>query len=139
MSQPRRFPRAGIDPIRTDGVALATVLAAVRVPLRHETVAVLLDGARRGVALVVVHGTTDADDVVEVAERVLDPRAHGPDVAGAVLASIRPGRGIELADADRWIELADVADQAAVELVEWYVIGDGIGRPRQLVDPRARW
>lgn len=139
MSTRHRLPRAGIDPIRSDGVALAAVLAAVHLPLRPETIVLLLDRDRCGSAIVVVHGTSEADAVLDVAERVLDQRTRGSEVAAAIIASVRPGTGVELADADRWLELVDVAAQATVELVEWYVIGAGVDRPRRLVDAPVGW
>lgn len=134
-----RLPRAGIDPITGDGVALATVLAAVQLPLRYETIAVLLDDARCGLAVVVVSDTEPADAVVRVAEHLFDPRAHDAAVGSAVLASVRPTGGDELADADRWLELVDVAEQAGVDLLEWYILGSGVSRPRELVNAPPRW
>ncbi len=134
-----RLPRAGVDPIHRDDVALALVLAVVRTPPRPETVVVLLDDARRGLAIVVVSGTDDPDTVVEVAERLFDPTAFGAVVGAAVVASVRPGGAAELADADRWLELAELADQCGVELLEWYVVGRGVSRPRELVHAPPRW
>lgn len=134
-----RLPRAGVDPVATDGVALATVLAAVHLPLRHETIVLLLDDARCGLAVVVVDGTSCPDAVVEIADRLLDPRTHDARVGAAVIASVRPGAGDDLADADRWLELVDVAEQAGVDLVEWYVLGRGVDRPRELVGAPPRW
>lgn len=139
---PTRLPRAGIDPIADDATALALVRLAV-CPNRPETVLVLLDGHRRGIGLVVVAGTTAADAVVDVVDRLLRPTVHGGHVASVVVGSVRPGQHHgpdDLADADRWLALDDVADHHGVELVEWYVIvGTGISRPRQLVNAPPRW
>lgn len=140
-----RLPRAGVDPVTTDGVALATVLAAVHLPLRHETIVLLLDDARRGLAVVVVSDTASADAVVAIAERLFDPRAHGARVGAAIVASVRPAdSGVEfdaddLADADRWLELDEIAEQCGVELVEWYVLGRDVSRPRELLGAPPRW
>jgi hypothetical protein len=134
-----RLPRAGVDPIDDDDVALATVLAAVRTPFRSESVVVLLDDARCGLAVVVVTGTDDPDAVVEIAERLFDPGVAGGSVGAVVVASVRPDGSAELADADRWIDLTELADQSGVELLEWYVLGRGVSRPRELVNEPPRW
>lgn len=142
---PRRLPRAGLDPIRTDATALAVVLAAAAVPARAETILVLLDDGRRGLGLVAVSGTHDPEAVVRVAQRFLDPVVHDGLVAAAIIASIRPDPVDDtLCDADRWLDLDDVADQCQVELLEWFVVdprstGAGVTRPRELVHAPPRW
>lgn len=147
MSRPdpgtHRLPRAGLDPIADEPTALALVHAAAARPRRHETILVLLDDARRGVGLVVVHDTIDVDAVVEVTERILDPQVHDGRIAAVIVASVRPGdtggRPDELADVDRWLDLDEIADRCCVELIEWFVLADVVSRPRELVDAAARW
>jgi hypothetical protein len=140
-----RLPRAGIDPIDGEATALAVVRTAAAWPLRYETIVVLLDELRCGLGLVVVSGTTEPDAVLEVAERILDPAVHDGRVAGAIVASGRPGGdrpehdGHELTDADRWLELDEIATGSGVELFEWFVLGDGLSRPRELVNASPRW
>ena len=141
-----RLPRAGIDPIDREATALAVVRTAAAWPLRHETIVVLLDDARCGIGLVVVNGTTEPDAVLEVAECLLDPAVHDGRVAAVIVASVRPdGRGPDvdaepdLTDADRWLELDEIATGCVVELVEWFVLGDGLSRPRELVNEPPRW
>ena len=41
--------------------------------------------------------------------------------------------------ADRWLDLDEIAERSGVELVDWLVIGDGVNRPRQLVNAPSRW
>jgi hypothetical protein len=140
-------PRAGLDPITDEASALAVVRLAAARPMRHETIVVLLDEHRRGVGLVVVSGTIDPDAVVEVAECLLDPIAHDGRVAAAVFASCRPSDDGDdetddepvLADADRWLELDDVARRHGVALLDWFVEGRGLSRPRELVNAPPRW
>lgn len=134
-----RLPRAGVDPLCSDGIALATVLAAVRLPLRAETIALLLDDARRGLAVVAVAGTERPGDVVHVAERLLDPVAHDGLIGAAVLATVRPGGQGRLADADIWLELDDLASANGIELLEWFVLGQEVERPRELLNAPPRW
>lgn len=142
---PVRLPRAGVDPIRHEGPALALVRAVVAHPVRAETIVVTLDRERRGLGLVVVNGTTHPDDVVVVASRVLDAAARVTDAAYAVVASVRPGPcDLDLSDAERWLELDLVASACGVEVVEWFVlepdpVGLRVNRPRQLVNAPSRW
>lgn len=136
-----RLPRAGVDPITDDGGALALLRLAAN-PHRCETILVLLDDRRRGLGLVVVSDTTDADAVVDVANRLLDPVVHDGRVAAVIVASVRTPHardGIDLTDADRWLGLDDVAAHHGVELVEWYVLDDGVSRPRELLNAPPRW
>jgi hypothetical protein len=140
-----RLPRAGIDPIDHEATALAVVRTAAAWPLRHETILVLLDDAHCGIGLVVVSGTTEPDAVLVVAERILDPVVHEGRVAAAIVASVRPdgppeaGDDRDLTDADRWLELDEIATGCGVELLEWFVLGDGLNRPRELVNAPPRW
>lgn len=141
---PARLPRAGIDPITDESTALA-LLRIAACPTRHETIIVLLDDARCGLGLVVVSDTAEPDAVVEVVERVLDPAVHDGRAAATIVASVRPRSdvgdrgGHDLGDADRWLELDDVAERCGVELVEWFVLADGLSRPRELVNAPPRW
>lgn len=148
-SHPSRLPRAGIDPITDEATALA-LLSVAADPTRHETIVVLLDDARCGIGLVVVSDTSDPDAVVEVTERILDPAVHDGRVAGAIVATVRPGghddrehherhEHHDLADAERWFDLDEVADRCEVELVEWFVLGTEVSRPRELVNAPQRW
>lgn len=141
---PTRLPRAGVDPITDDATALALLRVAAR-PDRCETIVVLLDDHRRGLGLIVVSDTLHADAVADVADRLLDPAVHDGRVAAALVASVRvphdpDASGEELADADRWLVLDDVAAHHGVVLLEWYVLGaDGVSRPRELLNAPPRW
>jgi hypothetical protein len=134
-----RLPRAGIDPIDSHDLALLTVSMAIHRPLRHETVVAVLDDARRGIAIAVVTGTCRADDVIEVVECLTSPAAHDGAAAGIVVASVRPGGGLDPGDADRWLEQSAVAEQHGVELLEWFVIGTDVHCPRDLLGEKPRW
>lgn len=146
VSPAARVPRAGIDPITDEAMALA-LLRLAACPTRHETIVVLLDDARCGMGLVVVTDTAEPDSVIEVVERVLDPRVHDGRVAAAIVATVRPGADLDdhlddvaaLGDADRWLDLDDVAGHYDVELVEWFVLAGGVSRPRELVNAPPRW
>lgn len=137
----RRLPRAGIDPISDADTAFITISMAVHRPLRHETVIAVLDDARRGLGIVVVSGTRPPGAVVEVVEALLDPAAHGGRAAAMVVASVRPvdGAGLDADDIDRWLEMSDLAEQAGIELLEWFVISDRVSCPRDLLGEPPRW
>lgn len=132
-------PRAGVDPIVDEAAALAIVRLAAARPSRHETIVVLLDETRCGLGLVVVSGTVDPDAVIEVAECLLDPAVHDGRAGAAIFTSCRPHGDPVLADADRWLELDAIAGRHGVELLEWFVDGRGLSRPRELVNAPPRW
>lgn len=143
-----RTPRAGIDPILGPRRALEVIRLALSAPVRDETIALLLDRERRGRTVMVIDGTGADDDVVEVVERLAELLAGHDDGGALVIASVRPGRGLNAEDGDRWLEAADVAEQAGVELVEWFVLevrpaaeGDDViaWSPRDLLAEPPRW
>jgi hypothetical protein len=140
-----RLPRARIDPITDADTAFITISMAVHRPLRHEIVVALLDDARRGLGVLVVNGTKRPDAVIEVVECLLDPAAHGGQVGAIIVASVRPTAAAERCDApeggdiDRWLEMSDFAEQAGIELLEWFVIADEVSCPRDLLGEPPRW
>jgi hypothetical protein len=141
-----RTPRAAVDPVDGPTAALAVVELAMRRPLTHETIALVLDADRRGRTVVVVDGTRQPDAVLDVIERVAGSIAASGRAGCVVLATIRPGGGPEEGDEDRWIEASDLADDVGVELLEWFVIGAEAPTvaanawcPRDLVGEAPRW
>lgn len=134
----RRLPRAGIDTIDDPDTALATIAMAITRPLRSETVLLLLDEARRGRAIVVVSGTTEPDQAIEVVECITQGDG-GERIGAIVVASVRPGAGVQPDDVDRWLEMSDVASLVGIELIEWFVIGPTISCPRDRLGEAPRW
>jgi hypothetical protein len=141
-----RLPRASVDPIDTPRDAVAVVDLAMRRPLTHETIALVLDEDRRGRTIVVVDGTDDADALIDVVERVAGSISAAGRPGGLVVATVRPGGGPLPGDDQRWLEASDVADDLGVELVEWFVIaGDAPSVwanawcPRDLLGEVPRW
>jgi hypothetical protein len=144
----RRIPRAGIDPIDDADTAFVTISMAVHLPLRCETILVLLDDGRRGIGVVAVSDTYEPDAVLEVFECVLDPSAHGGRVGAVIVASVRPDPSDATIDpdvdpgaddVDRWLEMSDLAEQRGVELLEWFVITDEVSCPRDRLGEAPRW
>ena len=135
-----RVPRPLVDRIADPDTALALLGVVIASSRRAETIAVLLDAHRRGVTVFVVDGTTTADAVFDVVDAVGAAAGAGDVLRGVVLASVRPGGGIEPDDLDRWLDASDRLDRRGVELVEWFVIGgDRITCPRDLLGERPRW
>jgi DNA repair protein RadC len=137
-----RLPRAGVDTISCAETALLTLAMAIQRPLRAETVTLLLDDQRRGIAVAVVSGTRQPDDVLEVVECFTRSAAHGGRVGSIIVASVRPepsDDATSAADVDRWLEMSDIAEQAGVELLEWFVIGGDVRCPRDQLGEPPRW
>jgi hypothetical protein len=137
-----RLPRAGVDTICNADTALLTLAMAIQQPLRAETIALLLDDQRRGIAVAVVSGTHQPDDVLEVVECFTRSAAHGGRVGSVIVASVRPDPSdgdTRATDIDRWLEMSDIAEQAGVELLEWFVIGSGVTCPRDRLGEPPRW
>ena len=137
-----RLPRAGIDTISCAETALLTLAMAIEQPLRAETVALLLDDQRRGIAVAVGSGTHQPDDVLEVVECFTRSAAHGGRVGSIVVASVRPAvtdDATTATDVDRWLEMSDIAEQAGVELLEWFVIDADVTCPRDRLGEPPRW
>lgn len=143
LSPSHRLPRAGLDPITSHDDALVTIAMAVHRPLRPETIVVLLDDTRRGIALVVVTDTTRPDDVLEAVECLTRPSTHAGRAGAIVVGSVRPGALPDDADADRdvdrWLELSEIAEGHGVELLEWFVIGTEVRCPRDHLGEAPRW
>lgn len=134
-----RLPRSLVAPLTDPHAAAALMGSLLSVPPARETFALLLDHHRRGMTVLHVVGSPHPDVVFEVAELVVDCAHQNDEFGAAILVSVRPGQGEELADADRWLELSDRFDSAGIELVEWFVVGRGVSLPRTLVGDPPRW
>lgn len=133
-----RFPSAGVDVI--DDAAARLLLGAARaVPPRCETIVVLLDHDRCGHSIISVDGTCDADAIIDVAELVLTVAATSAGIGAVILGSVRPAGTDDLDDVERWLELDQCFSSAGIDLVEWYVFGATLSRPRVLVGEPDRW
>jgi hypothetical protein len=134
-----RPPRAGLDPIRTADAALAVVALAMHHPPRHEAIALLLDAEHRGLAVTIVTGTERPDDGIEVVECMSTLASEIERIGALVLATVRPHGGVTDGDGDRWCEMSELAAGVGIELLEWFVVGDRIECPRDLLGEPPRW
>jgi hypothetical protein len=146
MSRNRSFhpvPRGGIDPIRSAADALAVL--ALAAPYGHDTIAILLDGQRRGSSILIVDDTVDDDAIFTVIDTCVAvsrrTREHGaPVFDGLILASSRPDGDATADDVPRWLEASDQCRAGGLELVEWFVLGrSGVGVPRAMFGEPERW
>jgi hypothetical protein len=88
-------------------------------------IAVLLDGARRGLAVIVVTGAGPGDEAMVLA--TLTGARGGPSaglevVEAVVLGSVRPDVGVVPDDELRWLELLEQAELAGATLLDWFVL-----------------
>lgn len=139
-----RMPVRADTPVRNASDALSVVRLAMSQPACAETVVLVLDATRRGGTIVVVDGTAHDDAMIEIVERLSTMLADHDEGAALVVATVRPRRGCDEGDADRWLEASDIADAFGVELVEWFVIeagGDAVTAwcPRDLLGEPPRW
>lgn len=120
--------------------ALEVVLAATHTPPRAEVIALLLDEDLRGRSVVVVDGTLSPDAVVEVMEMLGEAVADADRDQAIVLTSVRTECGPLPGDVDRWLELNEIADTYGCELMEWFVVTDGVAWcPRDFLAEPPRW
>lgn len=120
--------------------ALDVLHAAAHDPPRHEVIALVLDDEFIGSTIVVVDGTTSPDCVITVMEMLAETAAEAGRTPLFVLASFRPDSGPLPGDIARWLELDELAVAHGCELVDWYVISDGVAWcPRDFVVTPPRW
>jgi hypothetical protein len=125
--------------VHSPGEALdaLTVLATFD---RSQILVLMLDADHRGSTCLAVDDVSEADGVLRVGALLAALAGHDIGLAAVVLASVRPDRGAELADVDRWEAVDAHLAAASVSLLEWFVLGEhssvGIG---ELVGAPWRW
>jgi hypothetical protein len=135
-----RSPSVAPEPIRTAADARSLIATAITHPLRDETVAFLLDDAGYGSTIIIVAGTDRPDQLLDVVEHLAVAGGCSGTFTSLVVASVRPGGGLEPGDVDRWFDASDLAEEHGVELLEWFVYdGYRFERPRELIGERERW
>jgi hypothetical protein len=132
------MPTAGVHQIDLDA-ALDIITNQVPLPHLHQTVVIVLDHERRGLGITTVADTIEADAVLHVADMIVEAAHRDPEVGAAIIASFRPGGADELDDLDRWLTIDEQLGIVGVELIEWFVVGGAVSRPRTLVGEPARW
>jgi hypothetical protein len=133
-----RLPHAGVDPIDTPADALSMLTFIAHQPLRHETIAVLLDHGRCGRGIFVVAGTAHPDAMFDVLDAIV--ALDVGELGAVILGSVRPSSRVsDELDVDRWLEASSMLDDCGLDLLEWFVIGDDVICPRDLLGEPPRW
>ena len=125
--------------VSTPQRALDLVAAVAAWPLRDETVAVALDARRSTLGVAVIAPTHDHDAVLTVAEFLAAEIARPSPAQVLIVATMRPRRPPDPADACRWTTVDTMIRRAGGELLEWFVVGDRVHLPRQSAGDRSRW
>ena len=140
VSSHRRPPRGGIDPVRSAADAMAVFGTQITRPLAAETLVMFLGDDRRGTQLITVGGTDRREQLVEIVEVMAQAAGRVPEIAGLVLATVRPGGEMVAADTDLWLEAADMAEQCGIELIDWLLVTrHGVVSPREQLGMPSRW
>ena len=135
-----RFPHAGREPILSLDHALAIFDVQLHRPLRAETLAMFLDHHHHGSTLVTVTDTVLAKQLLEVAEVMALAGSARPEMSGLVLASVRPGHGLQSGDDELWTRASNVTEANGMILIDWFVISPhGTCSPRELIGLPSRW
>jgi hypothetical protein len=120
--------------------ALALIIHAMCVPPKPQVIVLVLDADWRGRAVVIVDGTESPDAVIEVVELLAEGAAEAQHPVTFVIASVRPVEGPLPADADRWLELCEIAEIHGCDAAEWFILdGEMAWCPRELLAERPRW
>lgn len=122
--------------------AIEVILTAMHHPERAEIIALVLGADRRGRTIVIVDGTDSPDAVLDVMELLVETAASSDAHfdTSLVLASVRPGGAPLPGDADRWVELDELAETFGCELLDWFVVNDGVAWcPRDVIAEPPRW
>lgn len=127
MSQCRfspHSPRHASLPLLRPEHAIDVITAAISLPLRAETVALLLDHRHVGGRILVVDGAISTGAVGDVVDCVVRLADDDPTIAALVLATVRPTAtgGPTPDDELAFFDLRADADDGGVELIDWFVV-----------------
>lgn len=136
-------PRPFLDTITSTSQALSVFSLTMSRPARAETLVLLLDASRRGVALLADSGGTPSGPTPSHTGELLGHHVVGmasahPTAVACFVMTIEADAVPSPDDAERWFALADVCDRAGVVLVDWCVRGFAT-RPGQLPGRGAVW
>ncbi|MGD9792722.1 MAG: hypothetical protein AB7V43_04510 [Acidimicrobiia bacterium] len=117
----------GPNTLRGPEDALSIFQAARSRPALEETFVLLLDDAHTGADIVCINDASSADCVQRIVT-LLCGLAEQSWLAGLVVATARPFATTVVDDDDlhTWFTLRVLADDAGVDLIDWFVLIDGI-------------
>ena len=125
ISAPLSLPRAHLDPIVTSQDILAVLSLAIRRPLCHEVIAILMDEEQRGIGLLSFDEPHSPASLIHQLIGLCSTTAIATSV---IIASVRPR---DLWKADDQSQLAFMRQQfmnAGITMREWIVISKGAVR-----------
>ncbi len=132
----RRVPSI---PVACPADALGVLAQARHQPDRPQVLALVLED-RHTIAMLAVEEAEHPDAVIDVVELLAESLAAADRPGELVLATIRPEPGSLPGDAERWMEISTIAENAGSELLDWFVIsGDVAWCPRDLFGEPPRW
>lgn len=125
----------------TDSAAACAVLDQVRRRAPSAQIIVMLLGSdRRATGIVTVDGTGGDPDALLTVVEVMAAVDRGATPHDLVVASIRASPRALADDSFRWVSASAIAADAGSELLEWFVVADGLAWcPRDLVGEPPRW
>ena len=135
----RSIPRAHRDPLRTSHDALLLIMLLLDADGEDETLVLVLDEQRCGIAVIRVTGTSDPDALLGVVDHVTEAGRAAPNAAGLILVTTRANGAISVDDLWRWHEADETCADADLELVEWFVVSTEVSCPRELCGVATRW
>ena len=136
----QRFVHPGLAPVISLERALTVFQRTAARPARSETLVIFLEEGGFGHTVVTVSGTTESDQVIDVAETMIQAAICQVDTSGVVIASVRPNGEVLADDDDLWFDLDDMFSDAGLVLMDWLVLGRfGPQSPRELLGLASRW
>jgi hypothetical protein len=119
---------SGPNTLRGPADALTIFRAAASQPAVDETFVLLVDDSHTGADIVCINDASSADCVQRVVT-LLCGLADQSWLAGLVVATARPFATsmVNEDDLHTWFTLRVLADEAGVDLIDWFVVIDGIG------------
>lgn len=126
-------------PIRGPAAALGLIREVMSSPLRAETIAIIVHPGTRATTVVSVPNTIAPDAVIEVVEVVASTAARALGAVRLVIATGRPGGGIDHLDPERWYRIDRAAADHGIVLLDWFVVCPRVHQPRLLAGELSRW
>jgi hypothetical protein len=136
-------PRPFLDTISTTSQALSVFSLTVTRPARAETLVLLLDSSRRGVALLSdtsrhAAGSTPSHVGELLGHHVVGMASAHPAAVACFVLTVEPDATPTIDDAEKWFAFADVCDRAGIVLLDWCVRGFAT-RPGELRGRGSVW
>ena len=122
-----------------DAISAVSLICEVADLERSSVVVALLDSAGRCDAVVDVVNVDTDDAVVELVELLSPHLASRVPGGSVVVASVRPDGDESPDDLDRWLELDACCAAHGLTLLDWFVLGASLGRPRATLGEPSRW